>query len=84
MDKDFAIYRTSDIYFSAYLSALDICLDRTESQDNDVGKKKIIFVFRVPRQDLNRLKASFFGGTGTVKALKICQQLRTLKQMCYV
>ena len=83
-DSDFTFYKTSDIYFSAYLCALDVPLHTTESeQSNNAMNKKIIFIFKVPIKDLARLKASYFGGSGTVKALKMVQQLRSLKSMCF-
>ena len=78
------LYRTSDIYFASYLCAIDIVLECTENERNDNGGKKVIFVFKVPRKDLERLKASFFGGSGTVRAQKFVQQLRSLKSMCFV
>ena len=81
--EEFTLYRTSDIYFSAYLSSLDVSLERTEPEE-DGGKRKVIFIFKVPTKDMPRLKASFFGGTGTVKAQKFVQALRNLKSMCYV
>ena len=77
------LYRTSDLYFSAYLAAIDIPLVATEPEENG-GKRKVIFVFRIPVKDKERLKTMFFGGRGTVRALDMCQQLKTLKQLCYV
>ena len=75
-DIEYTLYRTSDIYFSAYLCALDVPLQTTESEKSDNAmNKKIIFIFKVPIKDLARLKASYFGGSGTVKALKMVQQL---------
>jgi hypothetical protein len=82
-EEEYIFYKTSDIYFSAYLSSLDLPLERTEPED-DGGKKKILFIFKVPAKDMARLKASFFGGTGTVRAMKFVQSLRSLKSMCFV
>jgi len=82
-DEEFIFYKTSDIYFASYLCALDIPLERTEPEE-DGGKKKVLFIFKVPTKDMARLKASFFGGTGTVKAQKFVQSLRSLKSMCFV
>jgi len=84
IDNDYIFYKTSDIYFSAYLCALDVQLHTTESEkSNNAMNKKIIFIFKVPAKDLSRLKASYFGGSGTVHALKMVQQLRSLKSMCF-
>ena len=81
---EYMLYRTSDIYFAAYLCAIDINLECTENETNDNGGRKVIFVFKVPKKDLERLKASFFGGSGTCRVQKYVQQLRSLKSMCFV
>lgn len=83
--KEFIRYKTSDIYFASYLSALDIPLESTEHEENgDSKRKKVIFVFKVPTKDLQHLKSSFFGGTGTVLASRFVQAIRSLKQMVYI
>jgi len=82
---EYVTYATSDIYFAAYLGALDIPLELAEpKEDRGSGHKKMIFHFKVPSKDIQRLKSSFFGGAGTVKVQKFVQQLRSLKSMCYV
>jgi len=78
MDPKATLYRTSDLYFSSYLCALDIPLVTTEGD-----ARKVIFVFKVGESDLRRLKTSFFGGSGTVHARKFVDSLRSLKSMCY-
>ncbi len=80
---DLALYRTSDIYFAAYLCALDIEMTATENEVKE-GQKKLVFVFQVQKADLGRLKASFFGGSGTVKVRKFVDSLKALKSMCFV
>ena len=82
-DSDNTLYRTSDLYFSSYLCALDIPLAASE-EENGSGGRKIVFVFKVPKGDLPRLKASYFGGSGTVKARKFVDSLRSLKSLCHV
>lgn len=82
-DENLTLYRTSDIYYAAFLCAIDINLESTEQEETSDGHKKIIFVFKVPRKDLHRLKTSFFGGTATVKVQKFVQALRNLKSLCY-
>jgi hypothetical protein len=77
------LYRTSDIYFSAYLCSLDITLQTTEMETTPDGAKKVVFVFKLPEVDLQRLKASYFGGTGTVKARRFVDNVRSLKSMCF-
>jgi len=82
MDK-MMLFRTSDLYFSAFLSALDIVLETTEQE---VGKdsRKVIFVFKVNEADLTRFKSLYFGGSGTVKAKKFVDAIRGLKSLCHV
>ena len=82
-DNNETLYRTSDIYYAAFLCAIDITLESTEQETTESGHRKIIFVFRVPIADLHRLKTSFFGGTATVKVQKFVQALRNLKSLCY-
>lgn len=81
-DKKKVLYRTSDIYFSAYLQSMGIDLIGTESEES-YGKNKVKFVFNVPEGDIQRLKTSFFAGTGTVKAMHFVNNLKALKSMCF-
>jgi hypothetical protein len=76
------LYRTSDLYWSAYLCALDIPLAASETEGGG-GTPKVVFVFKIPRGDLSRLKTSYFGGTGTVKARKFVDSLRSLKSLVH-
>jgi hypothetical protein len=78
------MYRSSDIYFSAYLCSLDIPLITTEVEKGSEGAKKVVFIFRLLEPDLQRLKSSYFGGTGTVKARRFVDNIRSLKSMCFV
>ena len=80
---DVKLYRTSDIYFSAYLCSLDFPLETAESQKTPDGGKKVVFVFNIPEGKLGQIKASYFGGNGTVKARKFIDNLRSLKAMCF-
>lgn len=77
-------YRTTDIYFSAYLCALDIPMVTSEVISENAKGKKLAWIFKMPENDIQHLKASFFGGTGKVYALKFCERLKSLKSMCYV
>jgi hypothetical protein len=77
------LYRTSDIYFASYLCSLDITLQTTETETASDGAKKVVFVFKLPELDLQKLKASYFGGTGTVKARRFVDNIRSLKSMCF-
>jgi len=79
----YTLYRTSDIYFSSFLCALDVPLECTE-EDKSGDNRRIIFVFKIQSKDLQKLKALYFGGSGTVKAQAFVQSLRSLKSMCYI
>lgn len=83
-DKKTQLYRTSDIYFSAYLMSLDVPLVNTENKKGEDGGRKVMFVFNVPESGIGRMKASYFGGNGTVRARRFVDNLRNLKSMCFV
>ena len=83
-EKKFTLYRTSDLYFSAYLCSVDIEMITTEQESGGDGGRKLVFVFRIPNADLSRLKASFFGGHATVKVRKYVDNLKSLKSMVYI
>jgi len=79
-------FRTSDLYFSAYLCSIDIPLKHTEKEDSPRNKKdfKVIFVFDISDAVLLKAKALFYGGSGTVSAGKFVGNIRSLKSLCYV
>jgi len=82
--SDSKLYRTSDIYFGAYLCSLDFILEATENAKSSTdGSRKMVFVFKVTDEHLRRAKTSYFSGTGTVKARKFVDNIRSLKQMCF-
>lgn len=82
-NKKMIVYRTSDIYFASYLCAIDLELVTTEERKGNDNNRKLVFVFKVPEADIGRLKASFFGGHGTVKVRSFVDNLKALKSMIY-
>lgn len=76
-------YKTSDLYFAAFLCSLDIQLKYTEKQKTEKDLK-VIFVFEIQDAVLIRAKALYFGGTGTVIARKFVDNMRSLKSLCYI
>ena len=84
MNTTARLYRTSDIYFSAFLCSIDIPLKTTERSNTADGGKKVVFVFAIPDSDLDKIKALYFGGSGTVKARVFVDHLRSLKSMCFI
>ena len=81
--SDGKLYRSSDLYFSAFLASIGFPLVTTEAGTSADGGKKVVFVFSVPEGDLARVKALYFGGSGTVKARTFVDNLRSMKQLCY-
>jgi len=77
------LYRTSDLYFASYLCSVDFPLKTTEQTSTSNGGKKVVFVFSVPDADLAKVKALYFGGSGTVKARVFVDHLKSLKSMCF-
>jgi len=82
-EEKYTLYRTSDIYFASYLCAVEVVLETTERETVD-DRSKVVFVFRVPKNKIDRLRAGFFGGHATVKVQAYVQAIRNLKQMCFV
>jgi hypothetical protein len=82
-DKRMTLYRTSDIYFAAFLCSVELEMTTTEEETGNDGNRKLVFVFRVPESDIGHLKAAFFGGHATVKVRKFVDNLRALKSMVY-
>jgi hypothetical protein len=76
------LYRTSDIYFASFLCSLDMPLKTTEVEKTESGRK-VVFVFQMTDIELQRMKASYFGGAGTVKARRFVDNIRSLKSMCF-
>jgi hypothetical protein len=81
--KKMTLYRTSDIYFAAYLCSIDLEMVTTEAEAGGDGHRKLIFVFKIPDSDIGRMKASYFGGHATVKVRAYVDNLRALKSMVY-
>ena len=77
------LYRTSDIYFAAYLCSLDFPLVTTETGQSPNGNRKVVFVFEMREEHIRHAKTQFFGGAGTVKAQKFVSSIRSLKSMCF-
>ena len=84
-ENKIVLYRTSDIYFAAFLCAIDIPLITTETEKSDNKMhKKMVFVFKAQVKDVPRFKSLYFGGRATVNVQRFVQGLRNLKSMCFV
>jgi len=79
------VFKTSDLYFSAYLISSGFSMMTTERQEMPDGKRpKVVFLFKIDETILSGMKRTFFGGTGTVKVRLYVDALRNLKAMCHV
>lgn len=71
-------YRTSDLYFSAYLKAAGVAFLTTERDG-----RKVVFVFE--RTDsLKDLKREYFNRSAKVTALTFVDEIRSLKSLTYI
>jgi len=79
MPAEFQEYRTSDLYFAAYLRVADVPMLRTEREPYG---KRIHFVFDAVT-GLEDLKAQYFSRSAKVVALSYADEIRNLKAMLY-
>lgn len=78
---DFApepIYKTSDLYFAAYLKAVGMVLLKTEKEGH-----KVIFVFE-KKESFKDLKREYFNRTSRVPALTFVDEIRSMKSLTYM
>ena len=71
-------YRTSDLYFAAYLRAMNVPFTETQREG-----KRVYFVFsKIP--ELRSMKKSYFNGTSNVGALRFANEIRNMKSLTHV
>jgi hypothetical protein len=70
-------YKTNDIYLASYLISSGKCLLEKIEELNG-WRKAFVLVPEPTDQDIS----SFYSGSGTVSALRICGELRSLKAAC--
>jgi len=79
MDKPFSQYRTSDLYFAAYLKVAAVPLLHLEREG-----KQVTFVFEGQGGPAMRsLKDQYFSDRAKVPALSYAQTVRDLKRQIY-
>lgn len=71
------MFKTSDIYFGAYLSAIGAPLRTTEREG-----RTVFFVFD-DCTDIEDLRLAWLSGNGQVSALTYANSLKSLKQLCF-
>lgn len=73
-------YRTSDLYFAAYLQVAGTKLLRTDR--NATGK--VSFIFDTSISNIEELKNGWFAMTAKVEALPYANSIKTLKSLCHM
>lgn len=73
--KDF---RTSDLYFAAYLKAAGVSFIEALKHGS-----KTYFVFE-NRDDMRELKNGYFSGKAEVSALTLTNEIRNMKRLCHL
>jgi len=71
-------YKTSDLYFSAYLKTAGVRFVSTEKEGN-----KVFFIFE--KTDMIRdLKREYFNRTARIPALSFVDEIRSMKSLTYM
>ena len=73
-------FRTSDLYFAAYLQVAGVTMLRTDRN----GNGKVSFVFDKSVSNVEELKNAWFAHTGKVPALQYANSIKTLKSICHM
>lgn len=73
-------FRTSDLYFAAYLQVAGVTMTRTERG----GTGKVSFIFDQSISNIDELKNAWFTQTGKVIALPYANAIKTLKSVCHM
>ena len=81
MSKNALEFKTSDLYFAAYLQTAGVELKRT---DRNIESGKVFFVFDSSVSNVDELKAAWFNNTGKVAANPYAHNLKTLKSLCHM
>jgi hypothetical protein len=73
-------FRTSDLYFAAYLQVAGVIMDRTDRDSHG----KVSFIFDPSTSNIEELKNAWFGQTGRVPALPYANAIKSLKSICHM
>jgi hypothetical protein len=74
-------FKTSDLYFAAYLQTAGVEMTRTE-RSADTGK--VFFVFDTSIANIEELKAAWFNNSGKVAANPYAYAIKSLKSVCHM
>jgi hypothetical protein len=73
-------FRTSDLYFAAYLQVAGVTMVRTDRN----GSGKVSFIFDTSVSNMDALKNAWFSQVGKVPALPYANAVKTLKSVCHM
>lgn len=73
-------FRTSDLYFAAYLQVAGVAMTRTEKS----GTGRVSFVFDPTISNIEELKNAWFAQTGKVSGLQYANAVKALKSICHM
>jgi hypothetical protein len=73
-------FRTSDLYFAAYLQVAAVPMIRTERN----GNGKVSFIFDTSVSNIEELRTAWFNRSGRVQALPYADTIKSLKSICHM
>jgi len=73
-------FRTSDLYFAAYLQTAGVAMVRTERN----GSGKVHFIFDTSMSNINELKNAWVNQSGKVAGLPYANNIKNLKSICHM
>lgn len=80
MSKDANEFRTSDLYFAAYLQVAGVQMTRSDRN----GSGKVSFIFDTSIANVEELKSAWFNQSGKVPALPYANAIKSLKSICHM
>lgn len=75
-------FRTTDLYYAAYLQVAGVVMKRTDRSAGNNGK--VFFVFDTAICNMEELKNAWLSQTGKVAALPYASAIKTLKSVCHM
>jgi len=73
-------FKTSDLYFAAYLKTAGVIMKRTERSDSG----KVHFVFDTSIASIEDLTQGWVNDTGRVPASSYAFNVKSLKSVCHI
>lgn len=73
-------FKTSDLYFAAYLQVAGVRMAKTERN----GSGKLTFCFDLSISNIDELKQAWFSQEGRVPALPYANAIKSLKAQCHM